>query len=280
MSTMISLSDAKSNRILSDDDIRAICPVAFKTTPTNPKVSDKYVQATTIDVIHDMAKLGWYPVEAKQCKRRKNSNGIYSFHMIAFENDNVRIMRGNDTEAMVRVILTNSHDGCNSFKFMCGIYRFICSNGLVVSDLEFEHVSIRHINYDFNELKNTIVAMVDRLPEVIWKMNKMTAVELTNEQKMEFAEAAYRIRYMLSDTQKVDRNIISDILTPKRPEDNKNDLWTVFNICQEKIINGGFYSNTKSGKLRRQRSITQIKKNLDINQQLWDVSRKYIPLAA
>ena len=45
--------------------------MAFHQTPTNPNVSDKYIQASTIDVINDLAKLGWYPVQAKQCRNKK-----------------------------------------------------------------------------------------------------------------------------------------------------------------------------------------------------------------
>ena len=282
MSTMIHLSDAQSSHIMTEDEIRTVCPVAFKTAPTNPDVSDKYVQATTIDVVRDMEKLGWHPVEAKQCRARKGSKGIRSFHMIAFENENVKIVKGDSTEAMVRVILTNSHDGFNSFKFMCGIYRLICSNGLVVSDMEFESISIRHINYDFNELRYTIAAMLDKIPEVVAKMNQMTAVTLTEEQKINFAKEAYRIRKGFEEGENfdVDNDTLTDILSPIRSEDEKDDLWTIFNRCQEKIIKGGFSAKSNKGRLRRQRGITSIKKDIDMNQKLWEVSQKYLSAAA
>ena len=49
--TMLSFANNQiSNNFLSENDIMAKCPNAFKTEPTNPGVSDKYVQATTIDV--------------------------------------------------------------------------------------------------------------------------------------------------------------------------------------------------------------------------------------
>ena len=51
----------------------------------------------------------------------------------------------------------------------------------------------------------------------------------------------------------VDNETLKDILTPVRSEDNSNDLWTVFNICQEKMIKGGFFTTTKNNKTRKQR---------------------------
>lgn len=278
----MSIKSGMYNSYLTEDELKNVCPVAFKTIPTNPNVSEKYVHATTIDVVRDMEKLGWHPVEAKQCKTRKGSSGIRSFHMIAFENPDVKITRGDQTEAMVRVILTNSHDGFNSFKFMCGIYRFICSNGLVVSDMEFANISIRHINYDFNELKGVVAGMLDRIPQVVMTMNTMTNITLTNEQKVELAKETYRIRKGIADDEKfdVDDETIKSILEPVREEDEKNDLWTVFNVCQEKMIKGGFVVKNKKGKTRKQRSITSIKKDLDFNERLWSVASKYVPMAA
>ena len=71
-----------ANDFLSMDDLKRLCPSAFKTEPTNPNVSNKYIPANTATVIEDLAKLGWYPVEAKQCRPKKNSSGIRSFQMI------------------------------------------------------------------------------------------------------------------------------------------------------------------------------------------------------
>ena len=57
--TMISFSNNNlSEHFLTNDDLRAACPHAFKQEPTNPNASGKYVQANTMTVIDDLAKLG------------------------------------------------------------------------------------------------------------------------------------------------------------------------------------------------------------------------------
>ena len=282
---MISFSDNNlANNFMTMDELRKACPMAFKSNPTNPNVSDKYVQANTITVINDLEKLGWYPVQAKQCRMKKKSSGIRSFHMIALQNPNVKIVKQNadGTETIdtyPRIILTNSHDGFNSFKFMVGLFRLVCSNGLVVADNEMVNMSIRHINYSFDELRKVVNEAIKQVPNIVMTMNTMKNTEVTDEQKREMATEVVKIRKNIEDDKKfsLDEDTIREILMPVREEDNGNDLWTVFNICQEKLIKGGYMALGNNNKVRKQRSITSIKKDIDYNQRLWDVAMRYMP---
>ena len=287
--TMLSFSDnSLSTNFLSMDDLRKACPAAFKTSPTNPNVSERYVQASTATVIEDLAKLGWYPTEAKQCRPKKGSKGIRSFHMIALQNPNVKISKivensdGTSTEIVdsyPRIILTNSHDGFNSFKFILGLVRLICSNGLVLCSDEFANLSIRHINYTFETLRTVVADIVEKVPYVVSTMNDMKNTIISDDNKKELATAVVKIRKEMDDNQQIelDEATIMDILMPVREEDKGDDLWTVFNVCQEKMIKGGFQATGKNDKVRKQRKITSIKKDIEYNQRLWEVATRFMP---
>lgn len=285
MSTMINFSDnSLSTNFLTNDDIRRICPAAFKTAPTNPGVSDKYVQANTITVINDLAKLGWYPVEAKQCRAKKNSSGIRSFHMIALQNPEVKIAKQNSDGTVTidcypRIILTNSHDGFNSFSFRVGLIRLCCSNGLCIGSDMIEEFSVRHINYTFETLRSIVGKVIEKVPIIVSAMNKMKTIILTDEEKNDIAKEMFKIRkgYIESEKVEISKETISDILHPMRAEDKGNDLWTIFNICQEKMIKGGYSIMGINNKYRKQRRITSIKKDIEYNQRLWNVATKFIP---
>ena len=287
MSTMISFSNNElATSFLSNDDLRRVCPMALHTTPTNPEVSDRYVHANTMTVVEDLAKLGWFPVQAKQCRNKKNSSGIRSFHMIAFQNPDVKITKTLDNGEKVvdtypRIILTNSHDGFNSFKFMLGLFRLVCSNGLVVCDNQMVDMAIRHINYDFEELRKVVASAIERVPEIVNTMNEMRNVILTDEQKTALATEVVKLRKGIEDDKDfvVEAEVVEDILTPVRGEDKGNDLWTIFNICQEKMIKGGFGLRSTRNKLRRQRGITSIKKDMEFNQRLWNTASQYLVAA-
>lgn len=283
MSTMIRFSDnSLSNNFLTNEDIARVCPMALKDMPTNPNVSNRYVHANTMTVINDLAKLGWYPVQAKQCRNKKGSSGVRSFHMIALQNPNVKILKDGEVEAYPRIILTNSHDGYNSFKFMVGLFRLVCSNGLTLCDNEMVNMSIRHINYNFEELKKIVATSIEQVPNIVMTMNKMKEVQLNEEQKITLATEVMKIRKGIEDNEKfdLDKETIQDILSPVREEDKGDDLWSVFNVCQEKMIKGGFRSTTRGNKTRKQRGITSIKKDMDFNQRLWGVASQYLAVAA
>ena len=285
--TMIRFTDnALATSFLTKEDLQKQCPMAFKELPTNPNVSGRYVQANTSTVIDDLAKLGWYPVQAKQCRNKKNSSGIRSFHMIAFQNPNIKITKTNDDGSSVvdtypRIILTNSHDGFNSFKFMLGLFRLVCSNGLVVCDNQMVNMSIRHMNYTFEELRMIVKNAIEEVPNIVNTMNEMRNIQLTDEQKQELATEVIKIRKGIeeNETYEVEQDVVEDILTPVREEDKSNDLWTIFNICQEKMIKGGFFNKTNKNKLRKVKSITSIKKDMEYNQRLWLTASRYLKVA-
>ena len=277
---MISLSNEM--KPMTMNEVKAACPYAFAEAPTNPGVSGKYIQANTETVIEDLAKLGWYPVVAKQCRAKKGSKGIRSFHMVAMESDDPRTNiygMGGELEAKVRIIIQNSHDGFNSFRFMVGVYRFVCENGVVVADAQFADFSIRHINYSFEELRGIVAKVIDTVPGIINKMNVMNQTVLTDEQKREMAVETYKIRKGANeeDKVKVDEPTIVELLSPVRSEDAGNTLWNVFNVLQEKMIKGGFSATGKNGHARKQRPITSIKKDTEFNQRLWAIAERYMP---
>ena len=288
MSTMLSFNnDNLATSFLSNDDIRRVCPMALHTMPTNPDVSDKYVHANTMTVVEDLAKLGWFPVQAKQCRNKKNSSGIRSFHMIALQNPDVKITKTLDNGEKIvdtypRIILTNSHDGFNSFKFMVGAIRLICSNGLVLSSHKLANFSIRHINYTFEGLRIIVNDIIKEIPNIVNTMNAMQSVYLNDEDKKQFAMSVLKIRKELNETDTISINdeTINDILNPLRPEDDGNTLWNVFNVCQEKMIKGGFTALSANNKMRKQRKITSIKKDIDYNQKLWETATNFLKMVA
>lgn len=268
--------------ILTKEEMRVKAPYVFAKEPTNPKVSGRYVFADTETIIDDMAKLGWGVVDCKQQRKNKRSN-IHSLHMVAFQHPEVYITKedenGNDiVDCFPRIILLNSHDGCHCFKFMVGVFRTICSNGLIVATEQFANISIRHANYDFEELRKIVAVAIKNVSDNINVMNEMQATELTAEQKSELAVTALKIRKGLKaeDEFKADGEDIEELLEPVRKEDEGNSLWNIFNILQEKIIKGNYSMTSPTNKkTRKARAIKGVAKDIEINQRLFIAASAY-----
>lgn len=261
---------------MAKEDINKVCPLAFASAPTNPKVSEKYLHVNTETIVDDLAKLNWFPVTAAQRKARKQgSNSIFSKHMISFQNPDIMIKGADGDDAFPRIILTNSHDGFNSFQFAVGIFRLICSNGLVVADEQFADFRIRHSGYTFEELRGVVTKAVNDLPNRVEVLNKMKQRILTDQEKMDLALKAMTVRSGKLPEGTIagyDDETLRDMLTPKRDADKGDDLWKVFNVIQEKITQGGFSAALRGAKVRKVRKINSFEKDLAVNKELFKLA--------
>tara|TARA_B100000085_G_scaffold89830_2_gene81100 strand:- start:3302 stop:4129 length:828 start_codon:yes stop_codon:yes gene_type:complete len=256
---------------LTKEQIKNSTPLVFANAPTNPDVSNKYLFVNTETIIDDLEKLGWLPVQAAQRKARKAEGTIFSKHMVSFQNPNIKITSSDGDDAYPRILLTNSHDGMQAFKFSVGIFRLVCSNGLVVADEKFSDFKIKHKGYTFGELRNVVKQAVADLPNRVQVMNDMKNRILTEEEKRKLALDAMLIRAGVK-TLEYDEETIDDILDPKRDEDAGNDLWRVFNVVQEKITQGDFHAALTGAKVRKVRKIKSFEKDIKVNKELFKLA--------
>ena len=150
----------------------------------------------------------------------------------------------------------------------------ICENGLVVSTSTFEDVKMRHMGYSFEELQVKIKEMVSKLPLTVESMNKMQATELGQNEAVSFAKKAISTRFPEKELKRIKIDF-KDLLKPVRKEDNGKDLWSVFNVVQEKIIEGDF-EYIAAGKARKARQIKNFKQDQKINKELFELALEYV----
>jgi len=154
------------------------------------------------------------------------------------------------------------------------LYRLVCSNGLVIADTQFEAVKMRHMGYTFEDLQEKIKEMVEKLPLTVESMNKMKAQEMEQEQILQFAKEAINTRFKKDELNRIKIDF-DQLLQPTRKEDEGTDLWSVFNVVQEKIIDGDFEYRA-GGKVRKAREIKNFKQDMKINKELFDIALSYV----
>lgn len=259
-----------SNEFLSQEQIRKIAPSVF-TEQGADSTSEKYSHIPTNRIIDDMALLGWNVIDAKEVKARKQVG--YQKHLVVFRNNDI-VIDGEDGDTVYpQILLTNSHDGKNAFTFTAGLFRMVCENGLVVSTQEFENMKIRHYGYDFETLQTTIKEMVEKLPLTVESMNKFKSTKLNSEQAKEFATKALATRFSEDELSNISVDV-DGLLTPTRDQDNGDDLWSIFNMIQEKLVHGMF-SYSYAGKNRKARKIKNFRQDMVLNEKLYDLALEY-----
>jgi len=114
---------------------------------------------------------------------------------------------------------------------------------------------------------------MERLPELVGKINQYNMITLTAEQQREFARQAIALR-SYTDRVPTDEEL-SSFLVPRRPQDTGDSLWVVMNRIQESVIKGGYDFTNKQGKSRRAKSIRNIQKDIEVNQAIWELGMHY-----
>lgn len=104
-------------------------------------------------------------------------------------------------------------------------------------------------------------------------MNKMKNTILSEPQKVDFAKNALKSRFSDQELNRIQIDL-NELLTPRRREDEGDNLWNVFNVIQEKIIEGDFdyVFGTKSRKARKIKNFQQDQK---INTKLFNTALEY-----
>lgn len=131
----------------------------------------------------------------------------------------------------------NRNNGKSAMKVLVGLFRLVCSNGLIIPAFQDSAHALRIIHRDCNATRTKL----DQLPSLIQQglesiaglgdsIAEMQALEVTEQQ-------AIQVIGNLSVSDDVKRTAIRNVVftEKRRPEDSANNAWTVYNITNEAI---------------------------------------------
>jgi hypothetical protein len=230
------------------------CPAIAATSPSS-KASSKYNFISTGEIVHKALENDWV------IRDTKAGQGIHGAHTVNLVHKSQ--LETNYSEGFPQICLINSHNLSRRFSMTLGFFRLVCSNGLIAPTGLVQ--SIRPTLHrpgafgEGNEILDLLNNCFEQFDTVIKQTETMKQRQLCSEEKNMLARYAYyiRFRYRMMQPKKVD---LGQLLSPRRPVDDKNDLWTTFNVIQENLTHGG--KNIGSG-------ITRFQDELQFNQELW-----------
>jgi hypothetical protein len=242
---------------ISLDSLRTRVPAIFTKTPS-PKVSNRYSFADSEYYLQKFIDADWTIHSARQVSKSE-----YAPHQVVLRNNDIATVG----DLLPQLIFTNSHNGIKKMTMDTGIYRLVCSNGLVVPTSITQSLSIKHIDLGDSTTDTIVNSFYEKIPIIMNNIDRMRNKILTNDEIDNFTYNALQIRFINA----VGINI-NDVVKPSRIEDYSNDLWTVFNVVQEKLIRGGIQLPSK----RHSRPINNFVNDNDINTKLWQLAEQYI----
>lgn len=242
---------------ISLDSLRTRVPAIFTKTPS-PKVSNRYSFADSEYYLQKFIDADWFIHSARQVSKSE-----YAPHQVILRNNDIATVG----DLLPQLIFTNSHNGIKKMTMDTGIYRLVCSNGLVVPTSITQSLSIKHIDLGDSTTDTIVNSFYEKIPIIMNNIDRMRNKILTNDEIDNFTYNALQIRFINA----VGINI-NDVVKPSRIEDYSDDLWTVFNVVQEKLIRGGIQLPSK----RHSRPINNFVNDNDINTKLWQLAEQYI----
>jgi hypothetical protein len=256
-------------RTYNEEQIRKAAPSVYSVAPS-PKVSAKYQMFDTAAVIPVMDSLGWKVVSARQSITRLPDNTAFAKHLLEFGHRDFSLKEREVGDLQMRIGMTNSHDAKNAVGLFGRMLRTWCANQATVEEAMFGSGSFRH-TLDMKQVSDSVYEFVRNIPPLNDKIDYYRAINLSHEDRLNFAHDALAIRWD-EEAAPVKH---TDLLMPRRQADNLESLWNVYQVVQENLTKGGIAYQPEGGRKNKTRNITSIDSDLKVNGKLWALMTAY-----
>ena len=256
---------------LSDEELRQCAPSIFASQPIDT-VSDRYSFLPTSSILRGMRENGWAPVRAEQQSVRSEARRGFQKHLIRFARAE-QLDSWEKNQVRPEVVLLNSHDKSSAYQLHCGLFRLVCSNGMVVADANFQRISIKHSGFNPDSVIDASFKVLSAVPDIMNKVRLFQDRVLTDAERLALAMGAATYRWEDPNKAPVSPSML---LESRRYGDGAKDLWTTLNAVQENIIRGGqrdYSRRLPSGsRMPNSRAIKGIDEDLRLNKALWHMA--------
>ncbi len=256
---------------LSDEELRQCAPSIFASQPIDT-VSDRYSFLPTSSILRGMRENGWAPVRAEQQSVRTEARRGFQKHLIRFARAE-HLHSWEKNQVRPEVVLLNSHDKSSAYQLHCGLFRLVCSNGMIVSDANFQRISIKHSGFNPDSVIDASFKVLSAVPDIMNKVGLFQDRVLTDAERLALATAAATYRWEDPNKAPVSPSMLLD---PRRFGDGAKDLWTTLNTLQENLVRGGQRDHSRrrpdGSRMHKSRAIKGIDEDLRLNKALWHMA--------
>ena len=261
----------RSDHPLSDEQIRAVAPSIFAQAAHESR-SARYTYIPTIEVLAGLRREGFEPFMVCLTRVRHEHKREHTKHMIRLRHaDQITGREANE------IILLNSHDGTSSYQMLAGLFRFVCSNGMVCGETAGD-IRVRHNGDVVREVIEGAFQVLESFEQADAQREAMQALTVNPGEQAAFARAALALKYDQEDGAAPVTE--SQLLMPRRFEDQRDDLWTTFNRVQENLVKGGLEGRNRAGRATSTRPVNGIDQNMKLNRALWVLAEEMRRLKA
>jgi hypothetical protein len=183
------------------------------------------------------------------------------------------------------IVLVNSHDGTSAYNLYSGVFRLVCTNGLIRGDLS-DTMKVRHTGSVVEEVVESTLSIAEGSEQVMQDVEEMKYIELSRPEQLLLAEFGLKARFDLDEEgeegeeERAKKKVVpyrpQDLLRARRGEDARPDLYTTLNVVQENAMKGGVRGSLRDsrGQRRRIREVHGIDQSVRVNRLLWQFAER------
>jgi len=168
------------------------------------------------------------------------------------------------------LVLMNSHNGRMTVRAYAGVFRFVCANGMVVSEKSFGKLALRHfgVNNTYEAFSELLGKMATGVAILDSRMAKMNAVLLDRGQQVRLAREVMAQRGVPTWVEP------EHALQVHRPsdqvrEDGLRSLWVTFNVIQENLTSRDVVHAPENARPVRMRPLVGARAHVITNERVW-----------
>jgi hypothetical protein len=198
------------------------------------------------------------------------------FHEVRFE-DRLRHADhlANPTgQEVPEIVLENSHDGTAAYRLHAGIYRFVCSNGLLIATANFGTISVKHAGgKDFeSRIVEATREIAEHTPAAFDTVELWKQIVLPRKDQLIMAAEAFALKP--NESIKPSFLLIARREEDYTDEEGRRHLWRTLNVLQENTLQGGIQGVRPGGRRTRTRSIRSVAATISLNRGLWRIGEE------
>lgn len=246
------------------DKLIAFTPSLDKEWRQSQRIQSKSTQIETLDAVTEFQRQGWLIDGAYE--QRNGSRKISNHYVRMKHPDFVMKDKKGKNEALANIILSSSTVGTGNLEIDLGVYRLVCSNGLI-SRTSYGNAKIPHTEKGMRMFDDVLTDMGIKAFDVLDEFNKLKNIELDPKKAMALASEAARLRFGNNTT--IDASQLLNII---RTEDEGMGLWEVYNRIQENLTQSNRLISNDGVVLG---GVSNAAQDIRLNQQLTELVFEY-----
>ena len=271
--------NARAGESLSYEQISHFAPTVFADAAHSSR-SERFQVIPTHQLLSGLAKEGFLPVKVQVGGSRDAEKRAFTKHLIRFRRADDLAAAPKVGDSHPEVILLNAHDGTSSYQLHAGLFRLVCLNGMVVSDVNFGQVRVGHSGKGvLDKVIEGTYRVLDDAVMALEQAERLQGVGVSRDEQRIFGEAALRLRFDAEDMPRISG---SEVVRPRREADVVPSLWHTFNRAQENLIRGGLHYRHENSEgrvsYRDTRPVNSADGDVKLNRALWHLTQEFAKL--